>query len=155
TEVDMEILTSAPLVVGGAIAGALLVLVATVKRLVVIVPSNRLALVMGRRTLVESRTLGFRVIRGGRTLRIPFIEDVRWLPLNTIQIMIDVRDAPSKGYIPLNVKAVANVKIASAPEEVLYAASERLLGLTDAEIMQLAEETLTANLRGVLSTMTP
>ena len=148
-------LSSAPLSVGGAIAFALLVIVATVKKLIVIVPSNRLALVMGRRTIVEARTIGFRVIKGGRTMRIPFIEEVRWLPLNTIQIMIDVRDAPSKGYIPLNVKAVANVKIASAPAEVLYAASERLLGLKDVEIMRLAEETLTANLRGVLSTMTP
>jgi flotillin len=53
------------------------------------------------------------------------------------------------------VKAVANVKIASAPEEVLYAAAERLLGLSDEQIVRLAEETLTANLRGVMSTMTP
>jgi flotillin len=121
----------------------------------VIVPSNKLALIMGRASTVESRTTGFRVIRGGRTLRVPFIEEVRWLPLNTIQIMIDVRDAPSKGYIPLNVKAVANVKIASAPQEVLYAAAERLLGLNGEQITRLAEETLTANLRGVLSTMTP
>jgi flotillin len=151
-ETDM---TSVPLIVGGAIAFAMLVLVMTVKNLIVIVPSNRLALIMGRRTVMEARSMGFRVIRGGRTLRIPFIEDVRWLPLNTIQIMIDVREAPSKGYIPLNVKAVANVKIASAPEEVLYAASERLLGLADEQITRLAEETLTANLRGVLSTMTP
>jgi flotillin len=151
----METIGTAPLVVGGAIAFVIFVVVATIKNLVVIVPSNRLALIMGRTTTMESRTLGFRVIRGGRTLRIPFVEDVRWLPLNTLQIMIDVRDAPSKGYIPLNVKAVANVKIASAPEEVLYAAAERLLGLDDEQIIRLAEETLTANLRGVLSTMTP
>jgi flotillin len=151
----MQVFGNAPLIVGGAIAFALFVVVMTIKNLIVIVPSNKLALIMGRTTLIEARKLGFRVIRGGRTLRIPFIEDVRWLPLNTIQIMIDVRDAPSKGYIPLNVKAVANVKIASAPEEVLYAASERLLGLGGEQITRLAEETLTANLRGVLSTMTP
>jgi flotillin len=143
------------MIIGGAIAFALFVVLATVKNLIVIVPSNRLALVMGRRTVVEARTTGFRVIRGGRTVRIPFIEDVHWLPLHTMQIMIDVREAPSKGYIPLNVKAVANVKIASAPEEVLYAAAERLLGLSEEQINRLAEETLTANLRGVLSTMTP
>jgi flotillin len=151
----METLGTVPLVVGGAIAFVLFVVVATIKKLIVIVPSNKLALIMGRPTIMEARKLGFRVIRGGRTLRIPFVEEVRWLPLNTVQIMIDVRDAPSRGYIPLNVKAVANVKIASAPEEVLYAAAERLLGLSDRQIVQLAEETLTANLRGVLSTMTP
>src|SRR5688572_3086055 len=144
-----------PLVVGVAIAFVLFAVVATIKSLIVIVPSNKLALIMGRPTVMESRKLGFRVIRGGRTLRVPFVEQVRWLPLNTLQIMIDVHDAPSRGYIPLNVKAVANVKIASAPEEVLYAAAERLLGLNSEEITQLAEETLTANLRGVLSTMTP
>jgi flotillin len=143
------------MIVGGAIAFAVIVLIATIKRLIVIVPSNRLALIMGRSSKVEGRTAGFKVLKGGRTLRIPFIEDVHWLPLHTMQIMIDVKEAPSKGYIPLNVKAVANVKIASAPEEVLYAASERLLGLTEEQINRLAEETLTANLRGVLSTMTP
>jgi flotillin len=143
------------MIVGGAIAFAVIVLIATIKRLIVIVPSNRLALIMGRSTKVEGRGAGFKVLKGGRTLRIPFIEDVHWLPLHTMQIMIDVKEAPSKGYIPLNVKAVANVKIASAPEEVLYAASERLLGLTEEQITRLAEETLTANLRGVLSTMTP
>ena len=144
-----------PLVVGVAIAFVLFAVVATIKSLIVIVPSNKLALIMGRPTMMESRKLGFRVIRGGRTLRIPFVEEVRWLSLNTIQIMIDVRDAPSRGYIPLNVKAVANVKIASAPEQVLYAAAERLLDVNVRDIVQLAEETLTANLRGVLSTMTP
>ncbi|CAN5674206.1 flotillin family protein [soil metagenome] len=143
------------IIIGGAIAFAVFVLIATLKNLIVIVPSNRLALVMGRRTVVEAHTTGFRVIRGGRTLRVPFIEEVHWLPLHTMQIMIDVREAPSKGYIPLNVKAVANVKIASSPDEVLHAASERLLGLSEDQITRLAEETLTANLRGVLSTMTP
>jgi flotillin len=72
-----------------------------------------------------------------------------------MSIPVDVKDAPSKGYIPLHVRAIANVKIASTPSDALHAAAERLLGMRMEEMSRLAEETLTANLRGVLSRMTP
>ena len=66
-----------------------------------------------------------------------------------------VSNAFSKGNIPLNVEAIANVKIASQPEWVFNNAVERLLGKTDNEIRALAQDTLTGNLRGVLATLTP
>jgi flotillin len=72
-----------------------------------------------------------------------------------MSIPVDVKDAPSMGYIPLHVRAIANVKIASTPDEALHAAAERLLGMRMEQMASLAEETLTANLRGVLSRMTP
>jgi flotillin len=92
---------------------------------------------------------------GGRTMRIPIIEQVNWLSLSTIPLELSVDDAFSKGNIPLNVKAIANVKIASDPEIVFNNAVERLLGKNISQIEALARETLTGNLRGVLAKLTP
>lgn len=143
-----------PLVVGGAIAAAVLALVFTLKNLIVLVRPNMVAVITGR-TGGDEAAKNYRFVSGGRTFRIPVLQDVSYLPLTTMSIPVDVKDAPSKGYIPLHVRAIANVKIASTPSEALHAAAERLLGMGMGEMARLAEETLTANLRGVLSRMTP
>jgi flotillin len=75
--------------------------------------------------------------------------------LATIPIELMVANAFSKGGIPLSVQAVANVKVASEPETTFNNGVERLLGKSVEEIEELAKETLSANLRGVLSTLTP
>jgi flotillin len=135
---------------------ALLVIVATVARLIIIVPPNRAAVITGRRRAISSgQVIGYRNVIGGRTLRIPIVEKVDYLSLETIPLEITVTNAYSKGNIPLNVQAIANVKIASEPETDFNNAVERLLGKTETEIAGLAHETLMGNLRGVLATLTP
>ena len=133
-----------------------MVLISTIRALIVIVPPNRAAVITGgMQTLADGRTIGYRSITGGRTLRVPIIETIAHLNLETIAIEITVHNAFSKGNIPLNVEAIANVKIASEPETVFNNAVERLLGKTEEEIKQLAKDTLMGNLRGVLATLTP
>lgn len=143
-----------PLIIGGVVALAILALVVTLKNFIVLVRPNMVAVITGR-TGGDEAAKNYRFVSGGRTFRIPVIQDVAYLPLTTMSIPVDVKDAPSKGYIPLHVRAIANVKIASTPAEALHAAAERLLGMRMEEMARLAEETLTANLRGVLSRMTP
>ena len=143
-----------PLIAGGVIAAAALALILALKNLIVLVRPNMVAVITGRSGRDEANK-NYRFVTGGRTFRIPVIQDVSYLPLTTMSIPVDVKDAPSKGYIPLHVRAIANVKIASTPAEALHAAAERLLGMGMSEMARLAEETLTANLRGVLSRMTP
>jgi len=143
-----------PLIIGGVVALAILALVVTLKNFIVLVRPNMVAVITGR-TGGDEAAKNYRFVSGGRTFRIPVIQDVSYLPLTTMSIPVDVKDAPSKGYIPLHVRAIANVKIASTPSEALHAAAERLLGMRMEEMSRLAEETLTANLRGVLSRMTP
>jgi len=75
--------------------------------------------------------------------------------LETFPIEISVANAFSKGNIPLNIEAIAAVKIASQPATVFNNAVERLLGKTEQEIMHMAKDTLMGNLRGVLATLTP
>jgi flotillin len=143
-------------VAAGVVLVGLIALIATVKSLIVIVPPNSAAVITGRtRQLTDGKGVGYRTVIGGRTLRIPIIEEVAWMPLATIPIELMVQNAFSKGGIPLSVQAVANVKVASEPETTFNNGVERLLGKHVDEIEALAKETLSANLRGVLATLTP
>lgn len=145
-----------PLIAAGVVVGALIALVVTVKALIVIVPPNAAAVITGRnRQLGDGRAVGYRAVIGGRTVRIPILEQVSWMPLATIPIELNVQNAFSKGGIPLSVQAVGNIKVASEPEATFNNGVERLLGKNVMEIEDLAKETLSANLRGVLATMTP
>jgi len=151
-----NLLSQVGLVLGGVVLALILLVILTVKSLIVIVPPNIAAIITGRkRVSEEGGTVGYRTVMGGRTMRIPIIEQVNWLSLSTIPLELSVDDAFSKGNIPLNVKAIANVKIASDPELVFNNAVERLLGKNISQIEALARETLTGNLRGVLAKLTP
>jgi flotillin len=142
-------------VLGGIIVVAFFVILTTIKSLIIICPPNRVAVISGRsRQLSDGRTVGYRAIRGGRTLRIPLLEQVAWMELNTIPIEVSVSNAYSKGAIPLNVQGIANVKVSSI-EGLLQNSVERFLHVRQDEIAQIAKETLEANLRGVLATLTP
>ena len=143
------------LVLAGIVVGAVLVVVATLNSLIVICPPNRVAVISGRgRKTADGTVAGYRALQGGRTIRIPLLERVDWIELNTIAIELSVRNAYSKGSIPLDVQAVGNVKVSST-DGILGNAIERFLGRPTDYIQQLAKETLEANLRGVLATLTP
>ncbi len=130
--------------------------VSAIKALIVIVPPNSASIVTGRKRILSVGTeVGYRTVIGGRTMRVPIIEKVQWLSLETYPLEISVNNAFSKGNIPLDIEAIANVKIASEPEAVFNNAVERLLEKPEAEIQSIAKDTLMGNLRGVLATLTP
>lgn len=148
-------------VVLGGIAVVLLVAVALVlKNLLFVCEPNEVLIFSGRRHNIQdtasgdTRSVGYRLLKGGRSLRIPLFEKVYRLDLTNMVIPLSIRNAYSKGGIPLNVDAVANVKIAGH-EPILNNAIERMLGKPRREIMRIAKETLEGNLRGVLATLTP
>lgn len=130
---------------------AIALVLISVRSFIVICPPNLVAVISGRSKEGES---GYRVLRGGRTLRIPLLEKVDWMELNTIAIDVAVQNAYSKGAIPLSVQAVGDVKVSSR-EGVLDNAIERFLGRPTEYVQKIAKETLEANLRGVLATLTP
>jgi len=148
--------------IAGAVALAFTLLVVvtvailTIKSLIVIVPPNMAAVLTGRnRKLPSGEMVGYRSVIGGRTLRVPIIETVQYVSLETFPIEISVTNAFSKGNIPLNIEAIANVKIASVPETIFNNAVERILGKTEEEVISIAKDTLMGNLRGVLAKLTP
>jgi flotillin len=138
-----------------AIVGSLIVLALILKRIIYICPPNEVLIFSGgHRKLGDNRTIGYRVVQGGRGVRIPLIEVVDRMDLTNMMIELRVAGAYSKGGIPLNVQGVANVKVSSKTEQLANAV-ERFLGNTREQIMAVARETLEGNLRGVLSTLTP
>ena len=140
------------------IGGALLLIAFIVSRIIYICPPNEVLIFSGgHRRLATGdgdKTVGYRVVQGGRGLRIPLIEVVDRMNLTNMVIELRVQGAYSRGGIPLNVQGVANVKVSSKTVQ-LANAIERFLSMTREQIMQVARETLEGNLRGVLSTLTP
>jgi flotillin len=126
----------------------------TVKKLLYICEPNEVLIFAGRHRKAGKKTLGYHVLKGGRGVRIPLLEKVYKLDLTNMVIPLSVRNAYSKGGIPLNLDAVANVKIAGS-EPVINNAIERMLDKPRREIMRIVKETLEGNLRGVLATLTP
>ena len=140
---------------GVAIALMIIMVIFVVKSLIIICPPNRVAIISGRtKQTADGRTVGYRAVKGGRTLRVPLLEQVSWMDLNNIPLEVSVMNAYSKGAIPLNVQGIANVKV-SSNDSLLSNSVERFLNVPHQSIAQIAKETLEANLRGVLATLTP
>ncbi|MBE9139128.1 flotillin family protein [Nodosilinea sp. LEGE 07088] len=143
---------------GGAIAVlifAILITIWGVNALVQICDPNKILIISGRKyRRADGQTLGYRVIYGGRTFRIPILETVKTMDLTTMPVPIEVTNAYSKGGTPLDIQAIANVKIAR-DEALVGNAIERFLGRGAEEIARVARETLEGNLRGVVATLTP
>ena len=87
-------------------------------------------------------------------MRVPLFEVVDRMQLTNMAIELAVQGAYSKGGVPLNVTAIANIKIPSE-EPLLHNAIERFLGYAQQQIMLIAKDTLEANLRGVIAELTP
>jgi flotillin len=148
-----------PVVLGALIglvgAGALLgvfALVAT--QLLYICPPNEALIFSGRKRRIGGGTVGYRVLIGGRAMRVPIVERVDRVSLEAIPVDLRIHNAFSKGGIALRVHAIANVKISSDPA-LIGNAIERFLGRDPGEIQRVARETLEGHLRGVLATLTP
>jgi flotillin len=140
---------------GAALAVAFLVAIGLAKKFLHICPPNEVLIFSGRRNLnADGSSRGFRVIMGGRGWRVPLFETVDRMSLNVTEIPISVRSAYSKGGVPLNVDAIANVKISSHPG-LIGNAIERFLGQSPQMVARVAKETLEGHLRGVLATLTP
>jgi len=146
---------SVGIILGGVGLAIVAALIYAVRSLIVICLPNELVVVTGRsRVTGDGQRVGYRLLHGGRTLRIPIVERVSRIDLRTIPIEVTVRNAYSKGGIPLIVQGIANVKV-SARDPISHNAVERLLDKPFEELMRIAKDTLEGNLRGVLATLTP
>jgi len=135
---------------------ACLIILAFIKANLRICHPNEILVFSGRkRRLKDGTEVGYRIIKGGRGLKIPIIESVSQLPLTTIPIDLELSGALTNGVIPINIQAMANVKIAGSEEEGLSNALERFLGKNISDISQVAKENIEGSLRGVLATLTP
>lgn len=142
-----------PLVALGAFA--IIIVLVIISKLLLIAHPNEVIILSGRKRKLETgESVGYRTIRGGRTIKIPLLEKATRMSLETIPIELMVSNAYSKGGIPLRVEAIANIKIASQ-EPFFGNAVERFLTRKEVEIHGIAKDTLEGNLRGVLASLTP
>lgn len=130
-------------------------IVVVMMRVLYVCQPNEVLIFAGRRRRGRDHHFkGYRIIRGGRTFRVPLLETVDKMDLTNMIIDVSVQNAYSKGGIPLNVQGVANIKI-PGEEPLLNNALERFLGQGREQIKQFAQDTLEGNLRGVLAQLTP
>ena len=98
---------------------------------------------------------GYRVVaNGGWTFVKPILETARRMDVTLLPVLVEVNNAYSSGGTPLNIQAIANVKVSTDPA-VRNNAIERFLGRDSKEIVQVAKENLEGNLRSVLAQLTP
>lgn len=140
----------------GILAVLGLIILAFIKANLNICPPNEVLIFSGKkRRLPDGTKVGYRIIKGGRGFKIPIVETVHRMSLATIPIEIEIKGALSSGIIPLNIKGMANIKVAGTEDFGLSNAVERFLGKTPDHISQVAREVLEGNLRGVLATLSP
>ena len=158
-------------VIGLAIIIAFFILVKTLAAFYVRVPPNKAAFFYGARSgkkgmrkvaplgetgapTVTVLPPGTVVVTGGGRIRKPIIEEVQFLDLTEISLpQIIVQSMPNIDGVLVTVEAVANIRFKDDAQSLL-AAGSRFLGMKNEQVQGVARETLEANLRGVVGTLT-
>ncbi|MBN1182585.1 MAG: flotillin family protein [Bacteroidales bacterium] len=116
-------------------------------------PSDRILVVygkVGKGVTAESRSA--KCIHGGAAFIWPIIQDYSFLDLTPISIEINLTNALSKQNIRVDVPSRFTVGISTEPG-IMTNAAERLLGLTQDSISNLAKDIIFGQLRLVVATM--
>ncbi len=116
-------------------------------------PSDRILVIYGR---VGKGTTGAtrsaRCIHGGASFIWPIIQAYEFLSLTPISINVNLTNALSKQNIRIDVPSRFTVGV-STEGGVMQNAAERLLGLKDQEVEELAKDIIFGQLRLVVATM--
>ncbi|OIQ29941.1 MAG: flotillin [Bacteroidetes bacterium MedPE-SWsnd-G2] len=111
-------------------------------------PSDRILVVYGKVGGGQSA----KCIHGGAAFILPVIQDYEFLDLTPISIEVNLINALSKQNIRVNVPSRFTIGISTEPG-VMQNAAERLLGLGQNEIQELAQEIIFGQLRLVVASM--
>lgn len=139
-----------------ALAVFVLAVIALVRSMLKIARPNEALVFSGKKsTLADGSKHGYKVVtQGNRAFRIPILERVDRMDMRLLPIDIVVQNAYSAGNIPLQIHAIANVKIHSDPTFIANAV-ERFLGRSVHEVQTVAQQTLEGAVREVIATLTP
>ncbi len=116
--------------------------------------------VFGRRKLMGKKVRdekgaveSFRIVRGGGTFVWPAWENYERLSLKMMTLDIDLQHVYTVQGIPINVKAVAQVKVRGEVPHIRKAA-EGFLGMPVPQVQSTIKETVAGHLRGIIGTLT-
>ncbi len=118
-------------------------------------------IVFGRKKLIgrsrvvdaEGESVGYRIVRGGGTFIWPGWEAYERLSLKMMTLEINLPHVYTEQGIPINVKAVAQVKVKPTPESINQAAGS-FLGVPTEQVQATIQETVAGHLRGIVGTLT-
>ena len=104
-------------------------------------------------TLTEEIVVNYRMVKGGMTVVLPFVHEVKELDLSLITLDVAVLNVLSSNAVPITVDGIAQIKIGSDDTSIATAA-EQLLDKTPEEIQYVAIQTLQGHLRAIIGLMT-
>lgn len=143
-------------ITAGVIAAvAFVVLIALLRAFIKVCPPNRVMIIEGMSTQVEGRRYGFRVIRGGYAIVVPYFTRARFLDLSVIPINVRVENCNAADGIVVGADATACVGIDLNDKTMLYIGVEKLIGKSREEIHDQIKDTLVGNFRGAMGRSTP
>jgi len=145
------------MLIGGAVGLVVLIglILYVVSQILLICRPSELLVISGQQhKLADGSVVGYKVLHGGRGIRIPILEQVNRMDKRLIPVMVEVQNAYSKGGIPLTVHAIANVKVTS-DRKFVRNAIERCLSMSPRQIGTVAQQTLEGVLREVVAELTP
>jgi len=136
-----------------AVALVLTSFVGLARRIRLASPSELLVISGSRRT-VGDRTLGYRLLRGGRAIPLPWLERTDRLDLTVLPVTVVRRDLLAKDLTSLRVEVAVMLRVAgTAP--AADAAAACLLGRSRGEVEELARAMLEGTLAHVVAACAP
>jgi flotillin len=94
-----------------------------------------------------------KMVSGGRAFVWPCVQTYQKLSLNMMTCVVTTTKVYTKHGVPINVSAVAQVKINSRPK-ILKNAARLFLGMSQKKVASVAVETLEGHQRAIMGTMT-
>ncbi|KAK2511626.1 flotillin-1-like protein, partial [Columba guinea] len=94
------------------------------------------------------------MVAGGRVLVVPCLQQIQRISLNTLTLNVRSEKVYTRHGVPISVTGIAQVKIQGQNKEMLAAACQMFLGKSEAEIAQIALETLEGHQRAIMAHMT-
>ncbi len=130
-------------------------LLATYRRLIPNCRPDQIMVIAGRgHRRSDGQSVGYRVVHGGRSLVLPWLERCSWMDVRTQPVPIQVVKAYALGGTPIDVEAIATVKI-STDRDCVGNAIERFLEHDAAAMQDVAARTLEGHLRVMVAGLTP
>ena len=117
-----------------------------------VIPPNMVAIVTGKKSKnAKGEILRYRIFRGGSVLVWPIKEKIQFLPLTLMTLDVEAKEAYNKDGVPIDLDAVANIKIKSE-DSAISNAVERFLE-DPKKIPETAKKTLEGHLRAIIGTL--
>uniref|UniRef100_A0A672KL83 Flotillin n=1 Tax=Sinocyclocheilus grahami TaxID=75366 RepID=A0A672KL83_SINGR len=94
------------------------------------------------------------MIAGGRVFVFPCIQQIQRISLNTLTLNVKSDKVYTRHGVPISVTGIAQVKIQGQNKEMLAAACQMFMGMSEVEIAQIALETLEGHQRAIIAHLT-